>query len=209
MKTIQDIEKEKEARLANQKKIDFMSYQWARIIEKHPWISNDVAHIMAVLEACGDDPIKVTLENVDKLLEDTGPQSLRTRLGDPVARNANKKAVIDRIIELLRPYRDDISLRNEVARMQFWTVPQLEAREQEIIGKQHAQKMSKSDLREVIKRPGYAQFEELPGTYHGVPWGTKMFSRLDAITAKSLIRRYGADQLNEAFRASAAKGISS
>ena len=191
------------------------------IYNKHlPDVPRTMATESAIIEFAGDgDPFGVTADTVRFCLENPGPNpndTLRARLGQVVSPKDQKIKLIEEIADLLS-FRDPASLANEVKRMAWWTIDALIRRKAEIIAAQANAVKSRQQLSSEVKaqRSGYSEFEPLPDAYTPpgkpdcpVPWSKQLLAKLgETGTGKNnalriLIRRHGADAVNEAVRIS-------
>jgi hypothetical protein len=166
-----------------------------------------------IVEACDSDPLAVSVEALELLMDDSRPGNLRSQIVPTVARD-QKQALINEIAGLLQ-HRSPGDLRNEITRLQYFSLANLVLRRDSIIFAQENANKSVDKLRSEVRsqRQGFRQFEEMPpeyvkyGSSDSEPWTFGLLNRMSIGEAKRIIRRYGADAVNVACERSRAKGL--
>lgn len=161
-----------------------------------------MATIKAIDEFCGLSEVSISIEDLDFALSN-GMKVVRQT---PEQRTANleerKEDLIDKICALLDPasggaYRlDAAQLKQERAKLQHYTIPQLENRLQEVQSKNANAAKPLHELREQVREhyaPRY-QRPALPAEYTAEKLRDRSFPVFEL---KKLIRMYGVDVVND------------
>jgi hypothetical protein len=200
---LKDALKQREQELNEQRNQRWLAYILPQIYSRWSWFPRNYAATKELIEMCNSNPMDVTLENVELLLQDDTQQGLKYRLGNPEKQIDQKAEVLERIKALLKNTRRKEALNVDLKNMGWWTLDRLLEREQEIIRNRSLANQSNQQLREMIT-PAHAtsKYEVIPSAFcvpgkrTQVPWSFLLLKKLPQATTNALVRRYGWDQLN-------------
>ena len=179
------------------------------LADKHPEIYFCTAFFNELKEymqgsffTAGDEDFEYAVQNIDT-------KGVRQHVPTP---EETKAALIDKICSLLTSADgtgrdgkfDSHSLNAERTKMNFWTVPQLTTRLEEVIRKQQLSKAPIGELQKIVQSgrryEGYPQLGQSivrPGTVHAVALDAEYLRDLDSWDLKRLCRLYGISQVND------------
>lgn len=160
---------------------------------------------------CGDPfavdegSVSLCLDNPRENTNDTHTSLMAQIRGVQASPEQQRTEKIEAICELLK-HNGPAFIRNERKRMSYWTLAALDKREAEIIAAQAGQSSNRART--------YNQYEPLPsegyvaiGKVRPSPWTFSLIKRLDRDETHRLIRRYGADAINQVCNLNKLRGI--
>jgi hypothetical protein len=181
----------------------WLSYILPQIYSRWSWFPRNYAATKELIEACNNNPMDVTIENVELLLQDDSQQGLRYRLGNPERQIDQKAEVLERIKKLLKNTRTREALEVDIKNM-AWTLDRLLEREQQILANRSLASQSAQALRDMITpapttsiHPPIPSAFYVPGKRTQVPWSFLLLKKLPKQTTDALVRKYGMDQLTK------------
>ena len=158
---------------------------WQAILLKFPHVADHIANFKIVESYC--EPLSVSLRSFEVLLDN--PEFVNQL--NLVAPSEQKAEYIRKILALLKGVRSEHSLANEGKRLQWFSLAELRQRLTDIEIKQQQNKLSVSELRQIVKPPA--------PTSPTVPAEITLaaIKAADADQIRSWNRRYGAQAIND------------
>jgi hypothetical protein len=206
----QEIEKQEQAEVAARER-EYLDHVMPQVYAAFPDLVRCMAVEKMIVDFCGG-AFAVEVEAVKLCMENEGPDGLPARLKGCSSKRDQKVALIEDIVELLE-HNGPAFVKNETYRLGFWSVDQLIKRKAEIIAAQAA--ASSTTQSSTRSRRTFNQYEPLPsegyvapGKVRPVPWSFSLIKRLDRDETHRLIRRYGADAINQICNLNKLRGIS-
>jgi hypothetical protein len=205
----QELEKHEQAEISARERA-YLGHVMPLVYAAFPDLVRCIAVEKMIVDFCGG-PFAVEVEAVKLCMENEGPDGLPARLKDCFSKRDQKIVLIEDILELLE-HNGPAFVKNEASRMGWWDTDALIKRKAEIIAAQTG--ASSTSKQSSTRGRTFNQYESLPaegyiarGKVRPAPWTFSLIRKLDRDETHRLIRRYGADAINQACNLNRLRGI--